>query len=94
MANAYAARTWLLDTAAVIVTSNPVHIAKMIWRPSAAGQTLLVENGAGARIWGASSLAATPAGNETWDNPLPNMPFSGFKLTTITSSGTLEVVTV
>ncbi len=93
MANAYTARTWLLDTAATISTDNPIHIAKMIWYPSDASQTLLVQNGAGAHIWGATSLAASPAGTEVWENPSPNMPFCGFKLATLTATGTLEVVT-
>lgn len=94
MANSTTGRTWLLDTAATISSSNPIHIAKMIWYPNDASQTLLVQNGAGARIWGATSLTAAPAGTEVWENSAPNMPFCGFKLATLTAGGTLEVVTV
>jgi hypothetical protein len=93
MANQSTARTWLLDTAGVIEADRPVHVAKMIWKPSAASQTLLVQNGAGGYIWGSTSLTGTPAGDQTWDNPSPNMPFIGFKLATLTATGTLQVVT-
>jgi len=93
MANDSDARTWLLDTAATIDVDAPICIAKMIWHPSAASQTLLVQNGAGKRIWGATSLTGAPAGDTEWINPSPMMAFCGFTLATITATGTLEVVT-
>ena len=90
MANSIGGRIWSLDTAATL-SSGPVCVGKMHWRPAAAANTLLVKDSSGSVIWAATALAAGGAGgDEFWENPNPLYPYQGFVLTTI-DGGTLYV---
>jgi hypothetical protein len=63
----------------------------MIWKPSAAGQTLVVSESDGGVIWSDTSATGTPAGDriiEFWDD---GRSFDGFTLTTLTAGGKLYV---
>lgn len=92
MANSLVGRVFKLDTAGTTSAVNsPVFIDSMLWAPSAGAQSLLVSDRDRNIIWEKTSVAASPAGDETWENPDPQMPFSGFYLTTITSTGVLYV---
>lgn len=93
MANTFGSNVWSLDTAGVIwsyTTQGPVKVAKFLWKPSAGGQSLAIDETDGGEIWTATSLAAAPAGEQElrfeggkW--------FDGITLTTLTAGGTLYV---
>ena len=94
MANSFSGKLWVLDTADA---NNPqmkdaVLPLRMRWKPSAAGQSIVVKNKNGLVYWSETSLTAYPAGALTWENPgQPPEPMDGFWLQTLTTGGTLEV---
>ena len=94
MANVFDSNVWTLDTAAAIwdyTTKGPIALRKLLWKPSAAGQTLKIAETDGGLIWESTSLAATPAGDqimEFWDT---GKWFDGMTLTTLTAGGKLYV---
>ena len=90
MANAYGERYWLLDTAGTIM-SNPVRVESMLWRPSAAAQTLTVKDTAADVILDETSLAAAPAGEKAFYFGERGLQMNGFVLTTLTAGGYLHV---
>jgi len=92
MANTFTGRVWVIDTAgATSAYTTPVYIDSMRWKPAAAGNELTIHDAAGGNtIWDTEALTGTVAGDKTWDNPNPGMPFRGFYVTTM-SAGTLYV---
>lgn len=92
MANSSTHNPWTLDTAGTI-KSHAVKIKKMIWHPSAASQTLLAKDLSGNPILPQkTSLAASPAGVESYDFG-DGVWVYGFVLTTLTAGGSLTVYT-
>ena len=95
MANSTSTKYWILDT-----ESNTTPLSydatlplRMVWKPSAAAQELLVKNKNGIVVWKETSLTSYPAGRMVWENPGKGNPepIDGFWLYTLTSGGTLEV---
>lgn len=96
MSNTFGSNVWSLDTAGSIwsyTTQGPVKVKKMIWTPSAASQTLAVDETDGGEIWSATSLDATPVGDQELDFAEGRW-FDGITLTTLTSGGKLYVYPV
>ena len=95
MANVFDSHVWTLDTTGAIwsyTTQGPLKIKKLVWLPSAASQTLLISETDGGRIWGATSLDATPVGDQELSfHGKEEGWFDGFTLTTLTSGGKLYV---
>ena len=89
MANVYDSHVWTLDTAAAIATGQ-VKVRKFLWKPSAAGQSLAINEADVGEIWTATSLAAAPAGEQELDFG-EGQWFDGITLTTLTAGGTLYV---
>ena len=89
MANVYDSHVWTLDTAAAISTGQ-VKVRKLLWKPSAAGQSLALNEADGGEIWTATSLAAAPAGEQEFDFGEGRW-FDGITLTTLTAGGYLYV---
>jgi hypothetical protein len=93
MANTYGSNVWTLDTAGAIwsyTTQGPVCVRKFVWTPSAAGQSLAVDETDVGEIWTATSLEATPVGDQELDF-CDGKWFDGITLTTLTAGGKLYV---
>lgn len=92
MANTFDSHVWTLDTAGAIAT-YPVKVRKFIWKPSAAGQSLAIDEADGGEIWTATSTAAHPAGEQelSFEDGMSGMWFDGITLTTLTAGGALYV---
>lgn len=91
MGNLATGNPWILDTAGVI-TTNPVTILKMEWKPNAAADSLEVrDNASQAVIWAKVALTGTPAGDEVWDSPEGGLRLHGFDLESVGTSCTLYV---
>ena len=98
MANSFGPNSWKIDSTANLwdyKTKGPLAIRKLCWLPSAAGQSLLINENSGSTptgiIWETSSLTFAPAGEqiiEFWDN---GKWFDGMTLTTMTAGGVLYV---
>ena len=84
MSNNFAPRTWILDTAGTTsVYTGPVYVGRMSWHPTAAGQTLIIQNGLGHVMWQIQSVAAgndSAAGILDWPNPEHKIPWDGFQI--------------
>ena len=98
MANSVSSKVWSIDTDATLKTFNQkVKVLKMHWKPNAAADTLLVQDGNGnGTIWTATALApGGSGGDEYWEAPNDRYYTNGFKVTFSTSagSGTLYVHT-
>jgi hypothetical protein len=89
MANNFSARTWIIDTAGTTSKyTGPVYIGRISWHPTAAGQSLVVEDGRGNIQWQVTSVAAgndASSGIEDWPNPEHKMPWDGFYVPTMTA---------
>jgi len=91
MANASTGNPWILDTAGEI-TSNPVTVLKMEWKPNATDDSLEVrETSNQAVIWAAVALTGTPAGDREWTAPEGGLRINGFDLESVGTSCTLYV---
>lgn len=93
MANTFGSNVWTLDTAGAIwsyTTQGPIKIKKIIWRPSAASETLVLDETDGGEILTTTSLAATPAGDQEFDFGEGKW-FDGLTVTTLTAGGYLYV---
>jgi len=69
----------------------------MLWHPSAAGQTLEVQDASLNTVWKVESIADgtdESVGQEDWSNPEHTMPWDGFYVKTLTTGGTLYVTVV
>jgi hypothetical protein len=96
MANVYGSNVWTLDTAGAIwsyTTQGPIKISKFLWKPSAASQSLAIDETDADEIWTATSLAAAPAGEQELDFGEGRW-FDGLTITTLTAGGTLYVYPV
>jgi hypothetical protein len=94
MGNVFGSNVWTLDTAGAIwsyATLGPIKIRKIIWKPSAASQSLAIDETDGGEIWTATSLAAAPAGEQELDFGGEGKWYDGLTLTTLTSGGTVYV---
>jgi len=58
MANDTTGNPWVLDTAGVI-TTNPLHILRMVWTPTTDGDDILVTDNSGHYTWNLKAIAAT-----------------------------------
>ncbi|MFA5234449.1 MAG: hypothetical protein WC390_08635 [Sulfurimonas sp.] len=93
MANVYGSNVWTLDTAGAIwsyTAQGPIKIRKLLWKPSAASESLAVDETDVGEIWTATSSAAAPAGEQELDFNEGKW-FDGLTLTTITAGGKLYV---
>jgi hypothetical protein len=93
MANVYGSNVWTLDTVGAIrsyTTQGAIKIMSFLWKPSAAAQSLAIDETDGGEIWTATSIAAAPAGEQLMDFGEGKW-FDGLTLTTITAGGTLRV---
>lgn len=87
MANIYAARQWIIDTAGVISTDK-LRIARMEWVPNAANDDLAIVDNAGEAIWTVTNaLTGGRAGVELMDTELDT---EGLNVSTL-GGGTLYV---
>ena len=94
MGNTFGSNVWVIDTAAALwdyTTKGSVPIRKLIWKPSDASQTLIIKETDGAVIWSTTSLAETPAGDQTIEFFDEGKWFDGLTVDTITSGGVLYV---
>lgn len=89
MANDITGYPWIIDTAATITVNNR-RIVGMVWKPSAASESLIIHDRYGREIWNQTSLAASPAGDLVFDQSEPFLA-RGFVVNTITASGVLWV---
>ena len=93
MGNTFTSNCWVLDTAAAIwsyTTQGPIKIRKLIWQPSAAAQSLAVDETDVGEIWTSTSLEASPVGEQELDFGEGKW-FDGLTLTTLTAGGKLYV---
>jgi len=90
MANDITGRMWELDTAGVIYTDN-ITIRMITWDPDAAARTLtIIDNNGNKIIPTTTSIAASPAGRETFNFNEPIVR-QGFNLSVL-GGGTLNVL--
>lgn len=95
MANDFTGRTWKIDTkGATSVQTGPVYIGDIEWRPNAQSDAVTVLDSHGATIWTKTATAATPSGDAHWKNPCPHVPYDGFNVSDLTSSGVLYVTVI
>ena len=95
MGNLYNDGVWILDTAHVsaflLGVTNDIEISKMKWEPNGAGDTLIIKDiNAYVKI-SETSLAATPAGDMTFDFQVKPLRIKGPVLHTMTAGGVLYV---
>ena len=89
MPNDTTGNPWKLDTAAVI-TTKPVTIKAMEWRPTTSGDDISVTSNDGSEIWAFKALAADTNEGIDYKWPGQDMTFNGLNLVTI-DNGTLRV---
>ena len=65
MANTLTGNTWRIDTATI--TREPITIVGMVYKPAATSNDLTITDGNGDMLWDVDALAATPAGDQIYD---------------------------
>ena len=92
MANSFGDGVWTLDTQdqTKLIADTGVSVKKIVWKPSAGAQTLIIKNRDGDEILNETSIAAYPAGRETYDFN-PSELINGFMLHTLTVTGKIVV---
>ncbi len=94
MANTFGSHVWTLDTAGAIwsyTTQGPIKISKIIFEPSASGQSAALDETDGGELCTFnSSIDATPIGDQEFTFPGGKW-FDGLTLTSISSGAKVKI---